>query len=81
VAPVCNGPLEDWIIACRDLGSPAYTASLMAQAFAMAIRANGLQGNTTCWEYGFQGHIKHSCPQGTKTNIKDTKALPKTPCP
>jgi hypothetical protein len=81
VAPVCNGPLEDWIIACRDLGSPAYTDSLMAQAFAMAIRGNGQQGDTACWECGCQRHTKCSCPQGAKTNIKDTKALPKTLCP
>jgi hypothetical protein len=81
VAPVRSGPLEDWIIACRDLGSLAYTASLMAQAFAMAIRGNGQQGDTACWECGHQGHTKLSCTQGTKLNIKDTKGLPKIPCP
>jgi hypothetical protein len=81
VAPVCNVPLEDWIIACRDLGSLAYMASLMAQAFAMTIRGNEQQRDTACLECGCQGHTKRSCPQGTKTNIEDTKALPKTPCP
>jgi hypothetical protein len=63
VAPVHNGPLEDWIITCRDLGCLAYIASLMAQAFAMAIRGNGQQGDTACLECGHQGHTKCPCSQ------------------
>ncbi|XP_067583138.1 endogenous retrovirus group K member 9 Gag polyprotein-like isoform X2 [Pseudorca crassidens] len=63
-----NAPLEEYIKACHDIGSPTY-ANLLAAAITGGLKDN----RTKCYNCGKYGHMRRDCRKGQGQISKQVK--------